>query len=359
MHVYRSNLNAYEAIDHCPLYQGNIMHLPLHHKMILSQYRKKISTLFLVELHIYVSFRIGPQEISHKNPSLPLSELSDFTSSCDGSRSASSLSASWRHGLVNPPIQGVLNLTGNSYFNISTRFKHWMILECFSQEGKSSKMHKKQSWMIALSQVAFTSFSLDLKIRLTWHSWLTYLVSCANWLPPVAISKLLFHMASSSSLRADCTSRSLTSPVRCWEWLTLTNYCSTNCCVAFSFAQLVVVLAGLNSFGLNVDLLILGPTEFVLRNPSHLQQPLPCSSAYPHSKQIWVLCHRCCIIGGWSSGSILAGLEETPTKAAELVFSKAVGTLLPKYICLWSWRQSNGMQRKCKDSRSWYRFLNQ
>ena len=221
-------------------------------------------------------------------------------------------------------------------------------------------MHKKQSWMMALSQVAFTSFlswswnSTDM----AWHSWLTYLVSCANRLPPVAISKLLFHMASSSSLRADCTSRSLTSPVRCWEWLTLTNYCSTNCCVAFSFAQLVVVLAGLNSFGLNVDLLILGPTEFVLRNPSHLQQPLPCSSAYPHSKQIWVLCHRCCIIGGWSSGSILAGLEETPTKAAELVFSKAVGTLLPKYICLWSWRQSNGMQRKCKDLRTWYRFLN-
>lgn len=197
--------------------------------MILSQYHKRISTLFLVELHIYVSFRIGPQEISPKNPSLPLSELSDFTSSCDGSRSASSLSASWRHGLVNPPIQGVLNLTGNSYFNISTRFKHWTILECFSQEGKSSKMHKKQSWMMALSQVAFTSFSLDLEIRLTWHSWLTYLVSCANRLPPVAISKFLFHMASSSSLRADCTSRSLTLPVRCWEWLTLTNYCSTNC----------------------------------------------------------------------------------------------------------------------------------
>lgn len=125
----------------------------------------------------------------------------------------------------------VLNLTGNSCLNTSTRFKHWMILECFSQEGKSSKMHKKQSWMMALSQVAFTSFSLDLEIRLTWHSWLTYLVSCANRLPPVAISKLLFHMASSSSLRADCTSRSLTSPVRCWEWLTLTNYCSTNCCV--------------------------------------------------------------------------------------------------------------------------------
>lgn len=35
-------------------------------------------------------------------------------------------------------------------------------------------------------------------------------------------------------------------------------------CGAFSLAQLVVVLAGLRSFGLNVDLLILGP-EFVYR----------------------------------------------------------------------------------------------
>lgn len=178
-----------------------------------------------------MSFRIGPQKISPKIPSLSLSELSDFTSSCDGSRSASSLSASWRHGLVNPPIQGVLNLTGNSYFNISTRSKHWHAFHkkanrarCIKSKAGWWRYHK---WISHVS----SSFSLDLEIRLTWHSWLTYLVSCANRLPPFAISKLLFHMASSSSLRADCTSRSLTSPVKCWEWLTLTNYCSTNCCV--------------------------------------------------------------------------------------------------------------------------------